>query len=117
MNQEFANLYKVEPEKLLAPMQRFAELSLSNSEKLLALQMEIAQSYVRLSAEQLKALFEVKDAESLQAFVNSQADVAKNVGEKMIADAKAVADLGAEFNAETQKLTQESLRVVAAGNA
>ena len=117
MNQEFANLFKMEPEKVLAPMQRLAELSLSNSEKLFALQMEITQSYIRLGVEQMKALFEVKDAESLQAFVNSQDDVAKNVGEKMIADAKAVADLGAEFNAETQKLTRESLRVVASGNA
>ena len=117
MNQEIAKLFTVQPEKVLAPMQQFAELSLSNTEKLLALQMEMTQSYIRLGVEQMKALFEVKDAESLQAFVNSQADVAKNVGEKMIADAKAVADLGAEFNAETQKLTQESLRVVASGNA
>lgn len=113
MNQEIAKLFTVQPEKVLAPMQQLAELSLSNSEKLFALQMEVAQSYVKLGVEQMKALFEVKDAESLQAFVNNQADMAKNVGEKMIADAKAVADLGAEFNAETQKLTQETLRVVA----
>jgi phasin family protein len=117
MNQEFLNLFAVKPEKLLAPMQHFAELSLTNSEKLLAMQMEIAQSYVHLGMAQMKALFEVKDAESLQAFVNSQANVAKNVGEKLMADAKAVADLGAEFNAETQKLTQDSLRVVASNNA
>ena len=117
MNQEIAKLFTVQPEKVLAPVQQLAELSLSNTEKLFALQMEITQSYIRVGVEQMKALFEVKDAESLQAFVNNQAEVAKNVGEKMISDVKAVADLGAEFNAETQKLTRESLRVVAYGNA
>ncbi len=117
MNQELLKLSPVQPEKMLAQVQQFAELSLANSEKLLTMQLEIAQSYVHLGVSQLKALFEVKDAESLQAFVNSQADVAKNVGEKMMADAKAVADLGAEFNADTQKLTLESLMVVTAGNA
>ena len=117
MNQEFLKLFSVQSEKLLAPVQQFAELSVANSEKLLTMQLEVAQSYVHLGVSQLKALFEVKDAESVQAYVNSQADVAKNVGEKMLADAKAVADLGAEFNAETQKLTRDSLKVVAASNA
>lgn len=117
MNQELLKLFSVQPEKLLAPVQQFAELSLVNSEKLLTMQLEVAQSYVHLSVSQLKALFEVKDAVSLQAYVSSQADVAKNVGQKLMADAKAVANLGAEFNAETQKLTQESLKVVASNNA
>ena len=117
MNQELYKLFAVNPENMVAQVQGLAELSLKNTEKVFALQLELVQSYVHLGVEQLKAMYEVKDAESLQAFVNSQADVAKNVGEKMIADAKAVADLGAELNAETQKLTQESLKVVAGGNA
>ncbi len=116
MNQELLKLFSVQPEKIFAPVQQFAQLSLATSEKLLTMQLEIAQTYVHLGVSQLKALFEIKDAESLQAFVNSQADVAKNVGEKMMADAKAVANLGAEFNAETQKLTQANLKVVASNN-
>lgn len=87
---------------------------MSNSEKLYALQVEIAQSYFNLGLEQWKALIEVKDAESLQAFIANQVDVAKNVGEKMVADGKAVAELGTQFNNETQKLARESLNAVIA---
>ena len=117
MNQQLYNMFPVQPEKVLVPMQRFTELSLKNTEKLFALQLKVVQSYVHLGVEQLKTLFQVKDAESLRAFVDSRADVAKNLGEKIVADTKAVADLGAKFKAETQKLTRESLKVAASGSA
>ena len=109
MYQDIFNTYNAQAEKVIAPMQQLAKLSLSNTEKLFALQMEIAQSYVDLGIEQMNAMLEVKDPESLQAFVSKQADVARNVGEKMVADAKAVAELGTEFNAETQRLARESM--------
>ena len=70
MYQEIIEIYTAQAEKLFAPAQQFARLSLSNSEKLYALQLEIAQSYVDLGVEQLKALIEVKDPESLQAFIS-----------------------------------------------
>ncbi|MCB1760078.1 MAG: phasin family protein [Gammaproteobacteria bacterium] len=112
MYQEIFSTYNTQAEKLIVPMQQLAKLSLSNYEKMAALQFEIAQSYVDLGIEQMNAILEVKDPESLQAFVSKQADVARNVGEKMIADAKAVAELGNEFNAETQKLARESMNAV-----
>jgi len=112
MYQEIIDSYTAQAEKMFAPAQQFARLSLSNSEKLYALQMEIAQSYADLGVEQLKALIEVKDTESLQAFVTSQVDVARNVSEKMMADAQTVAELGSKFNTETQQLARESLNTV-----
>lgn len=112
MNQEIYNMFAIQPEKMFAQMQKYVELSLSNCEKAFALQLEIAQSYSDLGMAQMKAFFEIKDAESLQAFVNQQADVVKNVGEKMISDARAVADLGVEINAENKKLAEESISLV-----
>lgn len=109
MYQEIIDIYTAQIEKLVSPAQQFAMLSLNNGEKLYALQLEIAQSYVDLGVEQLKALIEVKDSESFRAYVLNQVDVAKNVGEKLIADAQAVAELGSRFNTETQKLANESL--------
>jgi len=114
MYQEIIDLYTAQLEKVVAPAQQFAKLSVSNSEKLYALQMEIAQSYFNLGIAQWKELVEVKDAESLQAFIAKQVDVAKNVSEKMIADSKAVAELGNQFNNETQKLARESLNAAVA---
>lgn len=109
MYQEIIDIYTAQAEKFMAPAQQFARLSLSNAEKMYALQLEIAQSYVDLGVEQMKALIEVKDPESLQAFVTKQVDVARNVSEKLLADAQAVADLGNSFNNESQKLARESL--------
>jgi phasin family protein len=97
---------------MITPAQQFARLSLTNGERLYALQLEIAQNYIDIGVEQLKALTEVKDPESLQAFIAKQVDVTRNVGEKLIADTQAIVELGQEFNAETQKLAQDSLNVV-----
>ncbi len=113
MNYELFNAYAVLPEKVFAQMQQYAELSLANCEKLFTLQLEIAKSYSDLGIEQLRAFTEIKDAESLQEFVSRQSDVAKSVGEKIISDAKAVAELGIEINTETKKLAQESINLVA----
>jgi len=109
MYQELIDTYTAQAEKLMAPVQQLARLSMSNGEKLYALQLEIAQSYVDLGVEQMKSLIEVKDTESLQAFVTKQVDVAKNVSDKILSDAQAVAELGNNINSETQKLARESL--------
>ena len=114
MYQEIIDIYTAQLEKLATPAQQFARLALNNGDKLYALQLEIGQSYIDFGVEQLKALIEVKDPDSFRAYVLNQVDVAKNVGEKLIADAQAVAELGSRFNADTQKLVNESLNTVVA---
>ncbi len=109
MYQEIIENYTTQVEKFFAPVQQFARLSLSNGEKLYALQMEITQSYIDFGVEQMKALIEVKDPESLRAFVSRQAEAVKTISEKMIADTQAVAELGSKFNAESQQLARESV--------
>lgn len=112
MYQEFIANYTDQVEKLFVPVQQLASLSLSNGEKLCALQLGFAQSCVDLGVEQLRALMEVNDPESLQAFFNKQVDVVRNISEKLVVDAQAVADIGSEFNNETQLLARESLNAV-----
>ena len=46
MYQEIIDIYSAQVEKLIAPAQQFAMLSISNGEKLYALQLEIVQSYL-----------------------------------------------------------------------
>ena len=86
-----------------------AELTIASTEKMFALQMALTQGYFELGMQQLKSAMEIKDAETLQSFMSKQAEVAKTVGEKVMADAKAVADLNAEVSAEVQKLAQEGV--------
>ena len=112
MYQEIIDTYTANAAKLIAPVQAFVKLSLDNTEKLYSMQLDIAQSYLDLGVAQLRAFSEVKDPESLQAFVAKQVDVARGVSEKMIADVQAVAKIGSEFNADTQALARESLSAV-----
>lgn len=112
MNTEIFDSFAVLPEKVFAQMQQYAELSMANCEKIFALQLEIAKSYSDLGVEQFKTFVEIKDAESLQAFVSKQSDVARVVGEKIISDVKAVTDLGIEINSDAKKLAQESISLV-----
>lgn len=117
MYQDLFNSWTVNAEKMFAPSRKMADLTIASTEKLFALQMALTQGYFELGMKQLKSMLEVKDAESLKSFVSLQAEVAKNVSEKVMADAKAVADLNAEVGAEVQKLTQESLQSVVAPKA
>ena len=56
----------------------------------------------------LKAAAEVTDLKSLQAFAADQVELAKSLGQKLMDDAKAYADLGAGVKAEFDKLAEEA---------
>ena len=112
MYQEYFNTLSGSVEDYFAPAKKMAELSISSTEKLFALQMALTKGYFELGMEQVKAVLAVKDPESFQSFVTKQAEVAKTVGEKVMADVKAVAELNAEVGAEVQKLAEEGLKTV-----
>lgn len=100
-------------ENLVATVQKLNRLAVANVEKLVALNMDTLRNYSDLSLNSLKALVEVKTPEALQAYLGKQGEVIKSVGEKLVADAKVVAELGVEFNQQAQKITQESFQAAA----
>lgn len=92
---------------LTAPVKKFNAVALDSLEKLTQLQLEAAKSYADLGLGQLRAALNVSDAQSLQAYLNNQQQVAKVVGEKIAKDATVFGDLTKQFATEVQKLAQE----------
>jgi len=112
MNSEVFTKLAKQAETAFAPVQKFNQLAVSNVEKLAALQIASMQDYSELSIAQLKAAAEVTDIGSLQEYLRKQTDLLSAMREKLMADAKAVSELGGEFSVEAKKLTEESLKAV-----
>ena len=93
------------PEGLLEPIQKFNTAVFATAQKLTARQTASLMTYTELALDQLKAASEVKDVEGLQTFLSKQTDVLKEVGERLWADTKAIAEMGIEFVSEAQKIS------------
>jgi phasin family protein len=85
------------------------KLFVANLEKLVNFQMGILQSYKDMWLNQLKAAAEITDAQGLQQFYGRQTEVASTLRQKMMDDAKALADLGTSFKADFDKLAKDSV--------
>lgn len=111
MANEFANVF-AQFQSFQAPVAKANKLAVANFEKLVGFQFNAFRSYVDLSVEQLKAASEVNDSKSLQDFLAGRAEVANVVRQKVLDDAKALADLNAGFLAEFSKLAEENVAEV-----
>jgi phasin family protein len=112
MNKEIFPTLVEQSNKILAPVQELNRSVVDNTEKLVALQISSVQSYYALGFSLLRAALEVKDAETLQAYIAKQNELIKSASEKFVGDAKAVAELGRDFSAKTQELSQESVKAI-----
>lgn len=110
-NQMFENLLS-QSKPLPEYVVKTNKLMVESLEKVTAFQMEALKSYVDLGLERARAATEVQDPKSLQNFVNGQMEVAKVLREKLVADSKAMAELGNGFKADFEKLTKEGMSEV-----
>jgi phasin family protein len=112
MKNDIIGTLTAQSQAVVEPIQKLNKLVVANTEKVAALQLATLQSYADLGISHLKAAADVQDAKGAQGFIAKNGELAKLVGEKVAADAKAFGQLGTQFNAEVQKLVQESLKVV-----
>lgn len=92
------------------PARAYAALTLNYTEKLLAAQYDAVKTYTDLGLSQARAAIDVKDAEGLRTYVEGQQKVAKDLGERMKADAEKVVAMNQDFVQQGQKLTEESVK-------
>lgn len=91
------------------PVVNANKLFVANLEKLVNFQMSVLQSYKDMWLNQLKAAAEISDVQGLQQFYGRQTEVASTLRQKMMDDAKALADLGTGFKADFDKLAKDSV--------
>ena len=112
MNKEIISTLTEQTKNVVAPVQELNRLAVENAEKLVALQIASVESYCALGFSNVKALLEVNDAEAFKAYIGKQSELVRSVSEQLAGDAKAVAELGSDFNAKAQKLGEESVKAV-----
>ena len=95
------------PQGLLAPVQRLNKALVASAERLTARQIASLTTYSTLGLSQLRAATDVKDVEGLQTFLSKQKDLLTECGERLWADTKAVAEIGAEFIADARKVAPD----------
>lgn len=96
-------------QKFAMPVNEITTLTVGYIEKLSQFQVNAVKSYTDLGMDQLKNAAEIKDAESLQAFIQKQKDVASSVSQKIAEDAQTLAKMGEVFATDIQSLAQKDL--------
>ena len=112
-NEIFANVTE-QAKTFVAPAQKLNKLALENTEKFAAMQLASLQTYTDLGINRWKAALEVRDVTGLQGYVKGYSDFLKVVSEQVVADSKAVAELGGDFTAEARKITEAGVAAVSA---
>jgi len=112
MSQNYADLLKGQSEKLAAPIVKLNKLNVANIEKLAAMQMASLSALTDLGVAQLKAVAEVQDAEGAKAVAEKQVEYVRTVGEKLLADGKAIVELAKGYSVDVQKIAQEGADAV-----
>ncbi|THB72088.1 MAG: phasin family protein [Gammaproteobacteria bacterium] len=96
-------------QKFAEPVSEITSLTVDYIEKLSQFQVNAVKSYTDLGMDQLKNAADIKDAESLQAFIKKQTEVASSVSKKIAEDAQTLAKMGEVFANDVQALAQKDL--------
>lgn len=112
MQNEILNNVAEQFKPVVASARELNQLTVASLEKVVNLQLASLQSYTDLVIANLKAAVEVKDVEGLKDYLTHQGELAKVVSEKLVQDAKDLAEVGNQFNANAAKIVQDSVNAV-----
>ena len=103
MTQQFDNMF-------LAPARAYMALSIDYSEKMVNAQMDASKAYFDTGVAQMRQMMDVKDAEGLRSYMESQQKVAKELAERAKGDADKVVSLQQDFIQKSQKITEDNVK-------
>jgi phasin family protein len=106
MNDEFFSKMLGNFQTFPIPSLRANELCINYLEKLMDLQISSLRFYVDLGIAQLKEAAAIKNIEDIQTYFNNQHEVMSSLSEKIMSDARLMADLSADFRADFDELAQ-----------
>ena len=112
MNNEMFAKFTTQAQNVFAPLQNLNKLYVHNIEKLFEIQLNSARDYTEICLEQMRSACEITDQKALEAFLGKQGETFKTIGEKVIADSQAVANIGSQFSTEAQKIAEKSIEDV-----
>ena len=99
-------------EKLTAPVQELNAIAVKNIEELTALQLKTIQENATVGIETIKSATAISDLEGFQTFLTEQVEVAKQIAEGILTNARTVAELSQGSAAEVKDIVEGSLKAV-----
>ena len=103
MTQQFDNIF-------MAPARAYMALSVDYTEKMVNAQMDASKAYFDTGVAQMRQMMDVKDAEGLRSYMESQQKVAKDLAERAKGDADKVVSLQQDFIQKSQKITEDNVK-------
>ena len=114
MTNEIFEKFTAQAQTFFAPVQELNKLYIYNIEKLFEIQLNSARDYTEICLEQMRSASDITDQKALESFLSKQGDTFKSIGEKVIADSQAVANIGSQFSTEAQKIAEKSVEAATA---
>ncbi|MGB5199107.1 MAG: phasin family protein [Sedimenticolaceae bacterium] len=100
-------------EEIFAPAVKINEIALSYTEKLVEMNMAVMRKQADVAMATWRAALSVKDATEANNYVAAQSEVARELVEGYVADAKAVSAISQQVANDVYKVVTEGIEKVA----
>ena len=100
-------------EEFFAPTVRINEIALSYTEKLVEMNLAMMRKQADVAIATWRAALSVKDAAEVQNYLTAQGEVARELVEGYLADAKAVSAISQEAANDVRRIVTEGIENVA----
>ncbi len=113
MSNQIQKQYEEQIEKIVGgPARAFVGLALNHIESVADAQYEAARNYTDIGVRQFRAALDIRSPQDLQAYVQGQQEVAREIGERVKGDAEKFVALNQEFVQRARSLSEENVKNV-----
>ena len=96
-------------EEFLAPVKELNELTLKSIEEIAAIQVKAIEESAKISMDSIKSSVEIKDLDSLNDYLKSQASTAQSMANSAIEDSKEIAKLTESYANNVKEVVEKSI--------
>lgn len=107
MNNQFFDNLNDNTRKMYEPWSRFNQAMLRNAEKMTDFSLSTMRHYSEMGLEQLRNVSQVDSPEAATNFTQKQTELLNELGQKMLADAQRLTELGNEIRNEVMNAMNE----------
>ena len=100
-------------EELAAPAVAINEIAIGYTEKLVAMNLAVMQKQAEVALNSWRSALSVKDAAEVKDYMTAQSEVARELVEGYVEDAKAVSKLSQEAANDVRKVVTEGMEKAA----
>ncbi|AVQ87978.1 MULTISPECIES: phasin family protein [Plesiomonas] len=109
MSTEIFKTFADQAQNFYAPVYKYNRLLTENLEQLSKVQLSAAKAYSELGLEQIKAVGDIKDPQSLVAFGNKQLELVNKISKQLLDDTQKLSSMNEQFKKELETLTKDQL--------